>query len=119
MKRLQRSIRSGATYDRSMSVLRWASEHSDIKVKSGIMLGLGETEEEGSRNDTRSTHKRGSVANHWSIYVAYKRSCANASICRTKRVVELEDFAYELGFDAVASGPLVRSSYRADLMVRT
>ena len=42
VKRLQRSIRSGGKYERSMDVLRWASEHSDIKVKSGIMLGLGE-----------------------------------------------------------------------------
>ena len=31
----------------------------------------------------------------------------------------LEEWAYEIGFDAVASGPLVRSSYRADKMVRT
>jgi len=35
-----------------------------------------------------------------------------------KEFVDFEDAAYKIGFEAVASGPLVRSSYRADKMIR-
>ena len=118
VKRLQRSIRSGATYDRSMSVLRWASEHSDIKVKSGIMLGLGETEKE-VRYTIQDLYTNGVRLLTIGQYMSPTRDHARTHrYAEPREFVELEDFAYELGFNAVASGPLVRSSYRADLMVR-
>lgn len=119
VKRLQRSIRSGATYDRSMSILRYASEHSDIKVKSGIMLGLGESTDEvlETINDL--------YANGVRLLTIGQYMSPTGDHARTHRYleprefVELEDAAYAVGFDAVASGPLVRSSYRADKMIRT
>lgn len=119
VKRLQRSIRSGATYDRSMSILRYASEHSDIKVKSGIMLGLGESTDEvlETINDLYANGVRLlTIGQYMSPTGDHARTHRYAE---PREFVELEDAAYAVGFDAVASGPLVRSSYRADKMIRT
>lgn len=119
VKRLQRSIRSGATYERSMSILRYASEYGDgsIKVKSGIMLGLGEENEEVSQT-MRDLHANGVRLLTIGQYMAPTRDHAHTKRFVTPReFVDFEDEAYRIGFDAVASGPLVRSSYRADNMV--
>lgn len=119
VKRLQRSIRSGATYDRSMSILRYASEYGDgsIKVKSGIMLGLGEENEEVSQT-MRDLYDNGVRLLTIGQYMAPTRDHAHTKRFVTpKEFVDFEDEAYRIGFTAVASGPLVRSSYRADNMV--
>lgn len=119
VKRLQRSIRSGATYEKSMTVLRYASEFSEgsIKVKSGIMVGLGETNEE-VLETLHDLHANGVRLLTIGQYLAPTRDHAHTKRFVTpKEFIDLEDAAYEIGFDAVASGPLVRSSYRADLMI--
>jgi len=119
VRRLQRSIRSGATYERSMSILRYASEYADrsIKVKSGIMLGLGEENEEVSQT-MQDLYDNGVRLLTIGQYMAPTRDHAHTKRFVTPReFVDFEDEAYRIGFDAVASGPLVRSSYRADKMV--
>jgi lipoic acid synthetase len=119
VKRLQYSIRSGATYDRSLSILRHASEYGDgsIKVKSGIMLGLGETNEEVMQT-LEDLHANGVRLLTIGQYLAPTREHAHTKRFVTPReFVDFEGAAYRIGFDVVASGPLVRSSYRADNMV--
>ena len=121
VKRLQRSIRSGATYERSLSILKMASEYGDqtIRVKTGIMLGLGETNEE-VMECLQDIYDHGVRLLTIGQYMA-----PTVDHAPTKRFVtpaefvDLEDAAYEIGFSAVASGPLVRSSYRADKMITT
>lgn len=116
---LQGPIRSGATYARSMGVLRNASEYGDgsILVKSGIMLGLGETD-----NEVLQTLKD-LYANGCRLLTVGQYMAPSRQHEHTKRFVspaefkQWEETAYEIGFDAVASGPLVRSSYRAEKMV--
>ncbi len=120
VERLQLPIRKTATYARSMEVLRNASEYGDgsIKVKSGIMLGLGESNEEilQTLNDLYSNGVRLLTIGQ---YMAPTRDHVH-----TKRFVTPKEFkefgaaAYALGFEAVASDPLVRSSYRADKMIK-
>lgn len=119
VKRLQRSIRSGATYNRSMKILKLAAEHSNIKVKSGIMVGLGE-----SKNEVMETI--GDLfENGVRLLTIGQYMCPTKEHAPIDRFVEpdefleLEQLAYKVGFDAVASGPLVRSSYRADKMIKT
>ena len=119
VKRLQRSIRSGATYERSLSILRYAAEYDEgaIKVKSGIMLGLGEANEEVSRT-LQDLYDNGVRLLTIGQYMAPTRDHAHTKRFVTPReFVDFEDEAYKIGFTAVASGPLVRSSYRADKMV--
>jgi len=119
VKRLQRSIRSGATYEKSMKVLRQASEFGDgsIKIKSGIMLGLGETNEEVTQT-MEDLYSNGVRLLTIGQYLAPTRDHVHTKRFVTpKEFEEFEAAAYKIGFDAVASGPLVRSSYRADNML--
>ena len=119
VKRLQRSIRSGATYERSLSVLKMAAEYGDgsIKVKTGIMLGLGETNEEVFQC-LEDIYARGVQLLTIGQYMAPTREHIHTKRFVTpKEFEEFEAMAYKLGFEAVASGPLVRSSYRADKMI--
>ncbi len=120
VKRLQRSIRSGATYERSLQILKYAAEYGDgsIKVKTGIMLGLGETNEE-VMDCLRDAFAHGVRLLTIGQYMAPTREHAHTKRFVTpKEFADFEAAAYEIGFEAVASGPLVRSSYRADKMVR-
>ncbi len=119
VKRLQRSIRSGATYEKSMTVLRQASEFGDgtIKVKSGIMLGLGETNEEVFQT-MEDLYANGVRLLTIGQYMAPTRDHVHTKRFVTpKEFEEFEAAAYGIGFEAVASGPLVRSSYRAENMI--
>ncbi|VGO21193.1 lipoyl synthase [Pontiella sulfatireligans] len=119
VRRLQRSIRSGATYERSLSILKMASEYGDgsIKVKTGIMLGLGETNEE-VMECLQDIYEHGVRLLTIGQYMAPTRDHAHTKRFVTpKEFADFEEAAYKIGFDAVASGPLVRSSYRADKMV--
>jgi lipoic acid synthetase len=119
VERLQEPIRRTATYERSMEVLRNASGYGDgkIKVKSGIMLGLGETNEEVFQT-LEDLFANGVRLLTIGQYLAPTRSHVHTKRFVTpKEFSEFETVAFALGFESVASGPLVRSSYRADNMV--
>ncbi len=119
VERLQAPIRKTATYARSMEVLRNAAQYGDgsIKVKSGIMLGLGETNEEAFET-LRDLYNNGVRLLTLGQYMAPTRNHVHTKRFVTpKEFEEFEAAAYEIGFEAVASGPLVRSSYRADKMI--
>ena len=110
--RLYSEVRPGADYHRSLEVIRRAAS-SGIPAKSGLMVGLGETDEEIVRvmEDLREAG-----CNILTIgqYLQPTRECAPV-----KRFVRPERFdfwgrlGYKIGFRYVACGPLVRSSYRA------
>ena len=120
VRRLQRSIRSGATYERSLNILKYAAEYGDgsIRVKTGIMLGLGETNEE-VMECLQDIYNHGVRLLTIGQYMAPTVEHAHTKRFVTpKEFVDFADAAYSMGFDAVASGPLVRSSYRADKMVK-
>ena len=120
VKRLQCEVRSVATYERTMTVLRNAAEYGDgsIKVKSGMMVGLGETNEEvvETMQDLFDCGVRLLTIGQ---YMAPTRDHAHTKRFVTpKEFAEFEEVALKMGFESVASGPLVRSSYRADRMAR-
>ena len=114
VERLTPLVRSRAKYHRSLEVLRKAKERSaKIVTKSGVMLGLGETEPElfqtmdelreiGCQVLTLGQYLR-PTPNHLPVvqFVTPEQFDAYGEIARAK------------GFDHVASGPLVRSSYHA------
>ena len=119
VERLQSPIRRTATYARSMEVLRNAASYGDgsIKVKSGIMVGLGETNEE-VLETLRDLYAVGVRLLTIGQYLSPTRDHAHTKRFVTpKEFAELKDAAYKIGFKSVASGPLVRSSYRADNMI--
>jgi lipoic acid synthetase len=111
------NVRPGADYDWSLTLLqRFKAQHPDIPTKSGIMLGLGETPEQvhGALNDLRA-HAVDMVT----IGQYLQPTPHHHPVLRYWTPDEFEALARYgegLGFQHVASGPLVRSSYHADQM---
>ncbi|HZQ46906.1 MAG TPA: lipoyl synthase [Verrucomicrobiae bacterium] len=116
VRRLTPSVRSRATYERSLSVLgKVKSKCGDsIYTKSGLMLGLGESEEEliTAMEDLRRAGcdilTLGQYLQPTLKHLPVKEFVSPAKFAEYKRVAE------EMGFRHVASGPMVRSSYHAD-----
>ncbi len=110
--RLFHSIQPWSKWDVSLNVLRHARERGFI-TKSGIIVGLGETKEE-MYQAIREIRETGCAILTIGQYL--KPTPRNAKVERmvsNEEFQEYESFALELGFAAVLSGPLVRSSYRA------
>ena len=120
VRRLQKTIRPAADYERSLRVLRWAAAAVPaVRVKSGLMVGLGETEAE---LDEALQDLRTAGCQTLTIGQYLAPSPASAPVARYPTPAEFERYgakALALGFEAVASGPLVRSSYHAEEMLPT
>ncbi len=114
IKRLQAPVRRGAKYDRSLDVLRFVKElDQTILTKSGLMLGLGETEAEviEAMQDLRAIN-----CDRLTIGQYMRPSLAHLPVQKYWTPGEFEHLgkiAKELGFSHVRSAPLVRSSYHA------
>ena len=116
VRRLTPSVRSRATYDRSLSVLRKAGERggSGLHTKSGLMLGLGEEEGE-VLQALRDLRAVGCGILTLGQYLQPTRDhLPVVEFVRPERFADYGRIAKELGFVHVASGPMVRSSYHAD-----
>jgi lipoyl synthase len=115
VERLQGEVRRGATYRRSLDLLAAARELAPaIPTKSGLMLGLGETQEEVVRTlaDLRRVDCQRLTLGQY-----LRPSLAHIPVARYWTPAEFEELgviARELGFQQVRSGPLVRSSYHAE-----
>ena len=115
VRRIFKSVRSKGDYDLSLSILEEAQRYApDIPTKSGLMVGLGETADE-----LHETFKdlRNVGVKLLTIGQYLRPSQKHIEMDRfytPSEFTELEQDAYSLGFDSVAAGPLVRSSYHAD-----
>ncbi|MCH9714556.1 MAG: lipoyl synthase [Cyanobacteria bacterium] len=115
VERLQGEVRRGATYRRSLGLLAAARELAPaIPTKSGLMLGLGESEEElvQTLRDLRAVDCQRLTLGQY-----LRPSLAHIPVARywsPDDFARLGTIARELGFRQVRSGPLVRSSYHAD-----
>lgn len=113
VKRLQRPIRKTARYDRSLWVLEHAKSRGFI-TKSGIMLGIGETEDEIKTvlNDMRAVG-----VDILTIGQYLQPSPKHEPVDRWVTPQEFQkwkDYALEIGYGVCESGPLIRSSYHAE-----
>lgn len=114
--RLYKAIRPGSDYQWSLDLLKRFKERvPQVPTKSGIMVGLGETNDEVKEvmRDLRA-HNVDMIT----IGQYLQPSKEHAPVDRFVTPAEFEEFRLygeELGFSNVASGPLVRSSYHADL----
>jgi lipoic acid synthetase len=116
VRRLTPSVRSRATYDRSLSVLRKVKDRSGagIYTKSGLMLGLGETEEELLQ---ALSDLRGAGCDMLTLGQYLQPTLKHLPVIAfvtPEKFAEYGDRARNMGFLHVASGPMVRSSYHAD-----
>ena len=119
IRRLHSIIRPQADYERSLAVLQIASERSPaIKIKSGLMVGLGETDEEllAAMEDLLQAGCKYLTIGQ---YLAPSKEHAHVErYVHPATFNEYKQKALSMGFAAVASGPLVRSSYRAEELLQ-
>jgi lipoic acid synthetase len=116
VRRLTPAVRSRATYDRSLSVLGKARKRSNAQVytKSGIMLGLGETEAE-LITAMKDLREAGCDLLTLGQYLQPTlRHLPVVEFVPPNKFVEYGERARTMGFLHVSSGPLVRSSYHAE-----
>ena len=113
VKRLTREVRIQAKYERSMEVLNYLKKAGARRTKSGIMLGLGETEEEvyETLRDLRANQV--DVVTIGQYLQPSKRHLPVKDFISPEQFKKYEEYGLELGFRHVESGPLVRSSYKA------
>jgi len=118
VKRLQAVIRPQASYEKSLATLRHAAERGGSMVKSGLMLGLGETDEE-IFQCLEDLYAAGVRLLTLGQYLAPTREHHPVErYISPGHFDELAAKARLMGFEGVAAGPLVRSSYRADELAR-
>jgi lipoic acid synthetase len=115
--RLYSRVRPQADYRQSLDVLAFARAHAaGVLTKSGFMLGLGETPDEVRTllGDLRAAGT--DVATIGQYLQPTRRNLPVVEFVEPARFEEYREYGMALGFKAVFSGPLVRSSYMADLL---
>lgn len=117
--RLYKAVRPGSDYQWSLDLIKnFQQMHPDVPTKSGLMLGLGETIEEVQEvmQDLRDHGCRmltlGQYLQPSRHHLAVERFVTPAEF------KQLAEVGKKMGFDHVASGPMVRSSYHADLQAQ-
>jgi len=113
VRRLTKEVRIQAKYDRSLEVL-FRLKKGGMKTKSGIMLGIGETHDEivEAMEDLRSVNV--DILTLGQYLQPTQKHLAIHEFVTPERFKEYKDIGLEMGFRIVESGPLVRSSYRAE-----
>lgn len=113
VKRLTREVRIQAKYERSLEVLRYLKQQGIKRTKSGIMLGLGETEEEvlQTLRDLRSVDL--DIVTLGQYLQPSKKHLPVKEFIPPAQFKKYEEIGLEMGFRHVESGALVRSSYKA------
>ena len=113
VRRLTKKVRIQAKYDRSLDTLRYLNE-GGIKTKSGVMLGLGETEQEivETMHDLRAVGV--SILTLGQYLQPSKKHLPVVEFITPKQFDKYKEIGLSLGFQHVESSPLVRSSYHVE-----
>jgi lipoic acid synthetase len=110
---LTRKVRVQARYERSMATLAHLKT-GGMRTKSGIMLGLGETENEVLQTMRDLRNSGVDVLTIGQYLQPTKKHLAVARFVHPDEFASLREAGYQMGFDYVESGPLVRSSYHSE-----
>ena len=113
VRRLTREVRIQAKYDRSLEVLRYLKENGANRTKSGIMLGLGEKEEEVIETLHDLKEAKVDIVTIGQYLQPSKKHLPVKQFVTPEQFAKYKEIGLELGFHHVESGALVRSSYRA------
>lgn len=113
VERLTRQVRIQAKYRRSLQVLKFIKENNS-RTKSGIMLGLGETKDEVLQTLEDLANAQVDVVTIGQYLQPTKKHLRVARFIHPDEFAEFREAAYQMGFDYVESGPLVRSSYHSE-----
>lgn len=114
--RLYKAVRPGSDYQWSLDLIKnFQAQHPNVPTKSGLMLGLGESIDE-IKQVMQDLRDHGCRMLTLGQYLQPSRH--HLAVERFVTPAEFDDLAVvakEMGFEHVASGPMVRSSYHADL----
>lgn len=120
VRELTPRVRHTATYDTTLKLLHYAKTHRKserLRVKSGLMVGLGETEEQ-VHQTLRDLHAHGcDIVTIGQYLQPTKQKLLVKSFVSPEQFKKYEEFGYTLGISHMYCGPFVRSSYNADLFV--
>ena len=115
VRRLYRRVRPQADYHQSLKVLAFARRHSkQVLTKSGLMVGLGETGDEVKQLLTDLREAAADIATIGQYLQPRRNRLPVAEYVSPTRFDRYREFGESIGFRAVYSGPLVRSSFMAE-----
>lgn len=113
VQRLYPTVRPGADYNRSLGILKEAGRSPHTVVKSGLILGMGETNKEVYLTLEDLRHAGCGIVTIGQYLPPSKEHMPVTRYVRPEEFDEIKQYAHALGFRSVAAGPFVRSSYRA------
>jgi len=113
VRRLTKKVRIQAKYDRSLAVLKLLKD-GGCKTKSGVMLGLGEREEEVVETICDLVNVGVEILTLGQYLQPTKKHLPVSEFVHPDTFAKYKEIALAKGFRYVESGPLVRSSYRAE-----
>ena len=117
VERISKKVRSQSKWERSLEVLRYAVEKKMI-TKTGMMVGLGEKDEEVYKTMNIISDLGVKIFNIGQYLQPSNNNLEVHRFVHPDIFKKYKDYGYNLGFDVVESGPLVRSSYHADQQAR-
>lgn len=112
-----KTARPQGNYDTSLGVLKYVNENSDIKTKSGFMIGLGEDIEQIKQTITDLYSVNCDILTIGQYIQPSKEHLPVAKYYNPEEYEELKDIAKNIGIKYFQIGPLVRSSYNAAKLV--
>ena len=113
VRRLTKQVRIQAKYDRSLEVLKRVSD-AGVRAKSGVMLGLGETEEEVLETMDDLVNAGVSIMTLGQYLQPTKKHLEVVEFITPEKFNYYKEIGLKKGLKYVESGPLVRSSYHAE-----
>lgn len=121
VRNLTPRVRHKATYDRTLSLLSYMKERSKEKailIKSGLMVGLGESEEQVFETIS-DLHKAGcSIITMGQYLQPDQKKLRVKAFVTPEQFKKYEEFGYSIGINYMYCGPFVRSSYNANLVFK-
>ncbi|MDC3079492.1 lipoyl synthase [Flavobacteriaceae bacterium] len=113
VRRLTREVRIQAKYDQSLGVLKYLKQAGVRRTKSGIMLGLGETEKEVKQTMLDLRVAEVDIVTIGQYLQPSKKHLPVKEFITPNQFKIYEEYGKQIGFKHVESGALVRSSYKA------
>ncbi len=120
VRELTHRVRHKATYERSLDLLKYAKEHRSnpqMYVKSGIMLGLGETYEQVAQTLNDLKNVGCDIVTMGQYLQPNRQKLLVKAFIPPEQFKKYEELGYTLGIKHMYCGPFVRSSYNANLII--
>ncbi len=116
VERISKGVRAQSNWNRTLDVLKMSVDFG-LLTKTGMMVGLGESDEEVFETMEEIAEIGVKIFNIGQYLQPSKKNLPVSRFVHPDQFKVYKEFGYQLGFKVVESGPLVRSSYHADEQV--